>query len=167
MKINYSHAEIIPRLNDYLRWNNYPLQLNKGGICNGLASVHAKYKLQGKENEFFKLIEIIVSADKETYKQYDPQTINQFVLDILLSFEPFNKQLTQHNSMEELSINQKPLKSSFNFSITTSEKNWGEIIKQIDIKDNEVVKVVSTKHAVTLSKENGRYKIYDPNYKDG
>lgn len=60
MKRSVDQKQVIDKLNLYLKRHNMPVQMNNEGVCNGLATLYAKYVLEGKENQFFKILEEIV-----------------------------------------------------------------------------------------------------------
>ncbi len=161
-----SQKRIIDNLNQYLKWNNLPVRMNEDGVCNGLASVYAKYFLANKEAEFFDMLKYIagekINAEMES-------KVNHFVVEIVTSFAPrkFNPAISPLHSSEMLTINNKPLKAAFNFGTTTTKRNWAEIISEINLREDEVMRVVGTHHAICVSKKNGLYHIYDPNYSAG
>lgn len=157
---------LIDNLNKYLEWHNLPVRMNKSGICNGLASVYAKYALENKEKKFLELLQYVAGKDPSSEIEIE---LNHFVAEILVSFIPqlFNQKLNVLLSTEALAINNRILKSAFNFAITTSDTNWAEIIRTIDLKNTEVMRVVGAKHAVSVSKKGGKFIIYDPNYSSG
>ena len=163
---NIDQGTIIDNLNKYLEWNNLPLRMNKTGVCNGLASVYAKYALAGNEKEFMDMLSYIAENKVPVIME---SKVDIFVAEIILSYFPeeFNQKLNQTNSMQTLSINNKPLKSSFDLALATCDENWGEIIFNLKLNENEVMRVSSSKHVISIRKEQGVYIVYDPNYISG
>lgn len=161
-----SQSRIIDNLNKYLEWHNLPVRMNVGGICNGLASVYSKYALEGKEDEFFNMLYYV--SGKNPTSDIEMQ-LNHFVAEILVSFDTiqFDPNLPAFRSIEALTINNQKLKSAFDFAITTKDKNWAEILKTITLQDKEVMRVVGAQHAVSISKKDGKFRLYDPNYQSG
>ncbi|HAU1151127.1 TPA: ankyrin repeat domain-containing protein [Legionella pneumophila] len=159
-------GQVIDRLNRYLKWHNLPVSMNEEGICNGLVTVYAKYVLEGKEKRFFELLDQIVRMEPDSAIESE---VNQFVYDVVLTLFPhqFNKKLSQANSMCALTINNKPLASSFDFAIATHDKNWEEIFKNLALQEDEVLRVSGTVHAVAVRRKNNKYIVYDPNYSSG
>ncbi|MGM9454354.1 Dot/Icm type IV secretion system effector LegA2 [Legionella bozemanae] len=166
MKRSVDQKQVIDKLNLYLKRHNMPVQMNNEGVCNGLATLYAKYVLEGKENQFFKILEEIVKKNPASAMESD---INQFVYDVVLTLFPeqFDKELSQASSMRALTINNKPMKSSFDFAITTSDKNWEEIFKTLALQQNEVMRIGGTMHAVSVRRKDNKYVVYDPNYSSG
>ncbi|QLZ70540.1 MULTISPECIES: ankyrin repeat domain-containing protein [Legionella] len=166
MRHHVDQNQVIHRLNQYLKWHNMPVQMNNEGICNGLATMYAKYVLEGKEEQFFKILEQIVKKSPDSAMESD---INQFVYDVVLTLFPeqFDKELSQVSSIRALTINNKPMKSSFDFALTTSDKNWEEIFKTLALQQNEVIRIGGTMHAVSVRKVDNKYVVYDPNYSSG
>lgn len=166
MSNDIRQRRIIDNLNDYFKWHNLPVEMNKTGICNGLASVYAKFALKGETEQFYKMLQYISG---ETPSLLDQEKVNQFAQDILLSYVPefFNKKLNQLNSIESLSINHKPLSSSFDLAITTNDQQWAKIMETMDLQEGEVMLVRSIDHVVSVSRKDRKYIIYDPNYSTG
>lgn len=77
-KAPINQGRIIDNLNDYLQSHNLPVRMNKSGICNGLASMHTKYAVQGKEEEFFSMLEKMSSVTQDTALDVE---INHFVVE--------------------------------------------------------------------------------------
>lgn len=166
MSREIDQAQVIARLNSYLQWHNMPIRMNEDGICNGLATVYAKYVLEGKENRFFELLDQIVKIEPDSAMESE---INQFVYDVVLTLFPhqFDKTLSQANSIRALTINNQQLTSSFDFALTTSDKNWMEIFKNLALQEDEVLRVSGTAHAVAVRRKGNKYVVYDPNYSSG
>ncbi len=157
-----SQSEVINQINQYLEWNNLPFQLGTKGVCNGLSSVYIKYTLEGRQDEFFEILDGIVR--KKAYSEIDHR-VDQLVVEILLSQNPelFNQKLSQTSSTQAL----QSLKPAFCLGLTTSDQNWSKIFHSLKLRDGEVMLVQSINHTVALSKKNGIYQIYDPNYSSG
>lgn len=68
MSKDLSQNHLINRLKAYLTRCNLPIKVNEGGICNGLATVHAKYVLEGRGDEFFDMLNYI-SGKKSAIKK--------------------------------------------------------------------------------------------------
>ncbi|HAU1181661.1 TPA: ankyrin repeat domain-containing protein [Legionella pneumophila] len=166
MSQSVDQSQVIDRLNRYLKWHNMPVSMNEEGICNGLVTVYAKYVLEGKEKRFFELLDQIVRMEADSAIDSE---VNQFVYDVVLTLFPhqFNKKLSQANSMCALTINNKPLVSSFDFAIATQDKNWEEIFKNLALQEDEIARVTGTAHAVAVRRKNNKYIVYDPNYSSG
>lgn len=165
-KTGVDQVKLITNLNKYLEWNNSPYRLNQSGICNGLATMHAKYSLEGRQDDFFKLLASIANMKPNAGARDD---INEFVLDVLKTYNPefFNLELSQSRAIEMLNILGHPLKSSFNVAMITNDDNWSDIIKQIELRNGEAMQISSANHAVTVTKNKNKYVLYDPNYSSG
>ncbi|KTD74658.1 hypothetical protein [Legionella waltersii] len=166
MTQDLDQATVIDYLNQYLKWHNMPIEVNRDGICNGIATVYIQYALQGKEKKFWELIEQIVSLKPKANMEAE---INQFVYDVVLALhiEHFGYKLSQSTSMQALTINNKSMYSSFDFAITTSTHHWQKILKEIDLRPNEMMKISSTNHSIAIKKTEKGYRVFDPNYSKG
>lgn len=164
---------IIDIINKEFKKRKMPSQLilNEGGVCNGLAMVYAQYALQDKEKEFFNLLNLIASGKLNDPSITDDEAgdIYLFASQVQLAFSPskFEQSLTQLTSMEMLYIDNKRLKSSFDFSLATSDEKWAKVIKQISLQDDEVMITQSVNHTIAIRKKNNQYHVYDPNYPRG
>ncbi|CDZ78948.1 hypothetical protein BN59_03263 [Legionella massiliensis] len=85
MSFTIDQARVIANLKRYLDWHNLPFRMNREGVCNGLAAVYAKYALQGKQEEFKRILSKIttMSIDPESDEQ-----VNEFAKDVAQSFKP-------------------------------------------------------------------------------
>ncbi|HAT9730916.1 TPA: hypothetical protein JBD73_11505 [Legionella pneumophila subsp. pneumophila] len=165
-----NQSNVIKNINQYLKWHNLPVRFSTGGVCNGLSTVHAQYVLQGREEEFFKLLRY-VAGDKGILDadDSDKEKVNDFVWKVVASHmtSGHDKELNQLNSFKTLSINNKPLKSVFDLPLVTSDKNWEEILKSLNLKEDEVMLVRSVTHAISITRKDNEYHVYDPNYEEG
>lgn len=51
--------QVIYNFNKYLEWNNLPARLGTYGICQGLCMVHDQYFLEGRQEEFWKMLDYV------------------------------------------------------------------------------------------------------------
>ncbi|HDS3835312.1 TPA: hypothetical protein QHU23_000237 [Legionella pneumophila] len=165
-----NQSKVIENINQYLKWHNLPVRFSTGGVCNGLSTVHAQYVLQGREEEFFKLLRY-VAGDKGILDadDSDKEKVNDFVWKVVASHmtSGHDKELNQLNSFKTLSINNKPLKSVFDLPLVTSDKNWENILESLNLKEDEVMLVRSINHAISITRKGNQYHVYDPNYEEG
>lgn len=161
MPINQAYITLV--LNEYLQLHNLPIRINEGGTCTGLASVFTKYVLEGKEQEFFNILNAI--AERQIKKEMEDK-INIFVAEVVLSFNPstYSPELDQRRSMDTLWVNGEHPKTSFKFGVVTSDKHWESIIQKLDLQENEVMPIHSINHSIAITKRGGTYFVYDPNY---
>ena len=61
------------------------------------------------------------------------------------------------NSFEMLSIDGKQLKSSFDLSLVANASAWEQVFQELALRDNEVLKVNSMNHAISIQKNNNQY----------
>lgn len=156
-------GSVISNLNAYLEWNQLPHYLDEEGVCHGLASVYAKYVLEGRRADFIKMLKYVAGM---TFDPKENAEVNRFVMDILMSCSPalFDKQLSQYSSMGMLSLSGKPISPTIQFALSTNDENWEQLIKQLNLQENDVMRISSLKHTVAVSKIKDKYIIYDPNY---
>lgn len=168
MAVDLSQNQVIENLNKYLQWHNLPLEMNHDGVCNGLAVIYAKYTLEGKKEEFLDLLKY-VAGEKVSQGTEEEERVNQFVAQVVFSFQPekYSNGLNQTRAYETQNINNKPLKSDFDLPLVTNDANWGKIFADISLQDDEVMLVRSLNHTISISKKDGKYEVYDPNYEDG
>ncbi len=78
-----NQEKIITNLNKYLDWHNLPIRMNESGVCNGIATVYAKYVLEHREDEFLMMLEQIalLNPNDELASQ-----VNHFATEVVLSF---------------------------------------------------------------------------------
>ncbi|KTD52655.1 ankyrin repeat-containing protein [Legionella quinlivanii] len=167
MSTDINQGRIIDVLNKYLKANNFPFKMNRTGICNGLAIVHAKYVLEGRNQEFENILKYISEGKRDN--NITDEDINNFAFQTLLAFAPheFDNKLHQVTAMQALKIKGIPLSPSFSFCMAASRGNWIQALQDIALKDDEVMIVASINHAISIHKVNGNYIVYDPNYSNG
>lgn len=168
---------VIKQLNEYFKWNNLPIKMDEEGICNGLAKVHAKYVLEGREELFMKMLESIakgVPADlgigrRNMNQEFTSIDLDLFITDVLLAYNPqvYDPRLRQSISMEMLKVEGKKLESCFGFAMVSTDEGWVKAFKQLEFQKNELVQICSINHAISLHKVGSKYRVYDPNYFSG
>ncbi|KTD41564.1 ankyrin repeat domain-containing protein [Legionella parisiensis] len=171
---NISQAKTITIINNYLKWHNLPINWNETGVCNGLAIVHAHYVLQGKEDIFLKMLHKISRMSEKDFNQSSvsdspDEDIDHFISQVVLAYKPdlFEKTLSQKDAHKALKIDGNPLDSDFVLPLITTEENWAEILKDMELQPGEVLKIDSTNHAISIHRLNGVYVVFDPNYREG
>ena len=159
--------KIIDNLNGYLAWHHFPIGINYEGTCLGLSTVYAKYVLEGRRKEFMEML-ITISDDLQPNSDHD-NFINHFAVEVALTQFPaiYEPKLTQRTSIQCLEIEGDRLYSSFDFSMSTRDDNWSELIHTLDLKADEPMLVTTVNHCICVTKEQGKYCVYDPNYKEG
>ncbi len=171
---NISQAQTITVINNYLKWHNLPVHWNNTGVCNGLATIHAHYVLQDKEDVFLQMLHKISAMTQGDFSQSTvsdspEEDLDHFISQVILAYNPsiFAQNLSQRDSHKAFKINGAPLRSDFVLPLVTSDKNWTKILKDIDLQPGEMFKVLSNNHAISLYRSNGQYVVFDPNYPEG
>ncbi|MCW8469215.1 hypothetical protein OQJ19_00890 [Fluoribacter gormanii] len=151
---------------------NIDFTLNKKGICAGLAALYIKYasgntkcNLERKTESFFHLLDQLANLPS-TYRIGDNPALDNFIIKIEKTFradEYSYYEVLQSDVEKILDVGNKPLRNEFNLGLVTTEAHWNEIFKKIT-RDNRSYSIFSNNHAITLSIENGKYIVYDPNY---
>lgn len=139
-------------------------ELNKDGVCAGLAGLYVKYALENKSTQFFSILEQLSTLPKD-YKFGTNQTLDSFIIQIEKVFRPgkySNYQIGQGDLDQILTIREKPLKNEFNLGLITNEASWENILSCIG-NDNRAYYIASHNHAIAASFKDGKYTIYDPN----
>ncbi len=155
-----SQDRLIKKLNQYFTSQNLPLKCDEEGICNGLAYVYSQYVLMGSEEKFHRLLEAI--AGDKVDELLEPAELELFITHVLLSFMPeqYNKELNQAKSILAFGESE----TVFELGMVLKDKEWASVFKDIDLKDDEVMLVNSIDHTIAISRKNGKYIVYDPNY---
>lgn len=163
-------GQIINNINEEFTRSRMPMDVrfDKSGVCRGLSTVYAKFCLQGREDDFKEMLELIVSK-KISNEKISESDVYVFAAEVLMAQQPdvYDQQFTQNNSMQLLSVDGKPLSSAFNFALSTDDANWVDIFKKLNFEQDEVVLLASNRHCVAVRKESDQYKVYDPNYQEG
>lgn len=158
---------VIDRINHYLKYNNLPIELDNNGICNGLAFMHVKYVLEGREDFFMSILQAI--AGDGGLHQIEENELNLFIVETLIAFFPqqYEQRLRQSTGIETLKVNGKFLKSAFDFALVSTDEHWADVLTTLALKKNEVVQITSCDHAASFYKTDWGYRLYDPNYSSG
>lgn len=129
------------------------------GMCNGLVFLAIEYFLLNKKDEFFKDLYQFIQLD-------DVSSFYLMLTRLLILFIPkqFSLDLTQDNAYQLL--NPKPI-CQFSFGMVMSKKNWVKFFNQVNLRENEVMRVASINHVVMITKKNNQYYLYDPNCSEG
>ncbi|QLZ68668.1 hypothetical protein FOLKNPGA_01447 [Legionella sp. PC1000] len=163
-----NQGKIISAVNLCLKQkNNIDFELNKKGICAGLAALYIKYALENKTSQFFYLLDKLATLPS-TYSFGTNNAIDQFIIQVEKAFrtEEFSHyEILQSDIEKLLYIGNKPLRNEFNLGFITDEEHWREIFKKI-ARNNRSYLIFSKNHAIALSVANGKYTytVYDPNY---
>lgn len=161
-----SQGKIINAVNICLKQKpNIDFILNKTGVCAGLAALHIKYALENKTAQFFYLLDKLASLPSD-YRIGENAAIDNFIIEIQKAFRPdeySGYEILQGELEKILHIGTKPLSNEFNLGLITDESQWKELFKRIS-RDNRAYFIASKKHGISLSIQNGKYVLYDPNY---
>lgn len=159
--------EISTKLEAYAQSHHLSIHLDAEGICNGMCHVYAKYCLEGKREEFFNLLQYI----SKTPAHELTDKIRQFTIDIFLTCRPelFNDTLSQAKAHKTLYLGHEPLNNALDFAMVLDDESWETVFKEIAPNSDEVILVHGYRHVVAVSKNktDGKYVIYDPNYRFG
>ncbi|CZH31222.1 TPA: hypothetical protein I8Y89_001414 [Legionella pneumophila] len=171
-------SEVIPLLQKYLLANNHALEVNKDGICNGLAAAYCKYAAQGQEELFIEMLRKIQVLGQQTentmpQEKIDESLVCKFIAEVLFTFLPqkFNKTLCQDDAGKLLKVDSKdpketeakPLKHEYNIGLVAKPEAWGQIFNRIKA-EGSVMTVATPTHAIAISVKNGKFHVYDPNH---
>ena len=167
-RVNTEQSEVITNLNKYLQYHNLPITLDEKGICHGLSTLYIQYVLEGKEEEFTRILSYI--AHKTPQQNGKIPDAELFILvEKLIALQVSQAHSTrntynQSNSYQQLHVHNHYLQSAFQIGVKTSTDNWAHIIEQIDLKPTEVLRATCAQHTIAIARDaNGDYKVYDPN----
>ncbi|KTD72557.1 hypothetical protein [Legionella tucsonensis] len=177
-------AKVIPMLKEYLRFNNFNLEVEDGGICAGLAAVFCKYALEEREEKFFAMLDLLhkKGLDIKNQKNQGDQSedlsqLNSFIAEILLAFLPqkFNTKLSQddngklvkiliENEKESKIKETKSMTLQYNLGLTASPSVWTQIFKKFKNIDGCAMTITSPTHSIAVFMKDGKFRVYDPSY---
>ncbi|KGP63575.1 hypothetical protein EP47_05510 [Legionella norrlandica] len=160
-----NQGRIITAVNSCLRQKrNIDFELNKKGVCAGLAGLYIKYALENKTTEFFNILERLSKLPKDYKLGCDPE-ISDFIIQIEKTFSPgqySNYQIGQGDIDKVITIDNKPIKNEFNFGLITDAKKWEDILSAVTF-NNRGYLILSQSHAISIFYKHDTYFIYDPN----
>ncbi|WP_044011841.1 hypothetical protein, partial [Legionella massiliensis] len=159
-----SQSKIINSTNRLLKHRGLSLQLNKGGVCAGLASIFIKYFLEDRDEEFFKLSKLLANPPKNYSIGVDAK-FDSFIQEVEIVFNPavYNKDYHQGDLEKVVTIHGQPPKNEYNLGYTDNQIEWAKLLEQIR-NNGRACFVGSANHAVALAFKNNQYIIFDPNY---
>jgi hypothetical protein len=161
----YNQSKFIAKAGELLE-THYKGSEKPEGYCNGLASLWAYKKAQGKEDEFFQIYASIINWDKSTkpteamacfidqvaYLQ-SPQTYSDYADFTQTSFE---------DSIIMLNIDSFRVKSDFNLCFNFSKNELGSTLNKLS-SDHSILFFRSPKHTVAAIKKGEVYFYYNAN----
>lgn len=164
--VNTEQYLVIRNLNNYLKYHNLPLKVNEDGICHALSTLYIQYTLEGKEKEFEKLLSFVaqkIPAESNEFPDAELFILVEKIIALQEGKSTRNK-YSQSNSHEQLQVQGQNLESVFQIGLQTNIDNWAEIVRDINLRDNEVMRVSSLQHTIAVARDKeGGYKVYDPN----
>ncbi|MCW8450322.1 hypothetical protein [Legionella quinlivanii] len=168
MSASIDQGRIIQNVNQYLERNGFSIRFDEGGVCQGLAMMHAKYCMEDREADFWEILKSISHPSDSAL-----ENAHIFITQVLLAFaaNQYNQNISQDNSFNMLKLESggesKAFLPAFSFALVADDRNWANCLKEIALDDNEIAQVSSIDHAITISKKNGQYHVYDPEYPTG
>ena len=169
MATSYQQSQIIESINKYLEYHNLPAvcRLDSQGICNGLATLFARYVLEKKEDEFLAVLQYM--SEKKYDDAWD-ENVNRFVIEVLKFASPrlFSHAIGQTGTYREMLIEGRNVSAAFRLGLVTNAKNWATIFADLHLENGEVMLVKSPRHSISITRNiEGEYIVYDPNYSSG
>lgn len=167
--VHRGQGKLVHNLNQYLENQDLPVRMEVGGVCRGLSVLRCKYVLEGREQEYLSMLDKISNLD--SLNTGSATDLNHFIVEVIIAFAPalFDSKKGQSNALSNLAIGGKPLSSSLDFSMITSDENWISIFKAIDLQQGEAIALGSPNHAFSLSRlsDGIGYRLADPNDRNG
>lgn len=160
-----SQGKIISAVNAVLRkQKTIDFELNKTGVCAGLATLYIKYTLEGRKEAFFVQLGRLKNLSEKDLA-YDGE-LNKFITEIEKSFRPncySNDHIRQTDVEKIIDINGEEPRNEFNIGRIAKHREWTYLLKEIT-RDNRTYYIVSHNHAIAIDYSNGKYHFYDPNF---
>ncbi len=161
-----NQTRAIKNLNRYLAAHHLPVRMNPDGVCLGLANLRAKYVIEGRENEYFKMLDYIANL-----KHGSPldDKVNHFVSEVILAFKPelFDTSRKQRHGIENIQVDGRRLHPFLSFSLVAKDTKWAEIFDSIHLRQREALTVSFPNHVISITAHKGGYRVCDPNDPDG
>ncbi len=169
---NLSQVRLIRNLNLFLAntpFGSSGMRMNTIGVCAGLVTQYLKHKARGTEREFFADLEFVSNLKPDQYER-DAGRIASFCQAVGYSFDPgaFNKtdRPRQGDIDKILRAENTVIEPVFRIGIRMDTGKLSELWSDI-IKEDQMVFLASTNHAIGAYKKNNKYYLYDPNSKEG
>lgn len=167
----FNQSSIISKANQYLYHTPFKMegeQLDTSGVCCGLTSRYLLHKGKGKEDQYFLgLTQILTAAESQDPKQ--TELFGKFITNVSVLQDPqrYNKNRRQGDlgnlgnlGKEDLVI--KTQEFIGRMKVTDVENFFADTIK-----DNEMIFLASTGHAIGAYKKFNTYYCYNPSSDDG
>ncbi|CEG58778.1 hypothetical protein [Legionella fallonii] len=166
--VNTEQYSVIKNLNNYLKYHNLPIKVNEDGICHALSTLYIQYVLDGKEQEFERLLSFIAQkppVGSDEFLEVELFSLVEKIIALQVNEgKSTRNKYSQSNSHQQLHVKGKYLQSVFQIGLETNLGNWAEIIKEINLQPNEVMRVCTLQHTIAIARDkDGVYKVYDPN----
>lgn len=114
MPTSYQQSQIIESINQYLEYHNLPsvCRFDTQGICNGLATLFARYVLEKKEDEFLAVLQYM--SEKKYDDAWD-EKVNRLVIEVLKYASPrlFSHEIGQTGTYREMVIKGRNVSAAF------------------------------------------------------
>ncbi|WP_225316621.1 hypothetical protein [Legionella longbeachae] len=164
--VNTEQYLVIRNLNNYLKYHDLPLKVGEDGICHALSTLYIQYTLEGKEKEFEKLLSFIaqeIPVDSNEFPNAELFILVEKIIALQEGKSTRNK-YSQSNSHEQLQVKGQNLESVFQIGLQTNLDNWSQIVKNVNLRDNEAMRVSTLEHTIAIARDKkGHYKVFDPN----
>lgn len=155
---------LISNLNKYLESQDFPFRMNEEGVCLGLAALRCKYVLEGREDQYYEMLDKI--SHMETLKNEYDMELNHFVAQILMAYKP--GLFANHTEKDAISMIQTPGKDILRVSMIASLDKWKKTLESIDLQEDEVMLLNVPNHATSVSRtKEGKYRFANPNNPNG
>lgn len=160
-----AQVKMIESINRLLSRNDTAIQLDPKGVCGGLVCLLIRYRLEGRESQFFDLCRQLANPPKD-YAYGKGDQLDLFLREIEIEFN--RHQYTHAKSLQgdmekTVLIQGKPIRKEFAIGLVASKARWATILEQLR-NDGRSCYVASHTHAIEVTFTQGHYEIYDPNY---
>ncbi|WP_160116272.1 hypothetical protein [Legionella bozemanae] len=138
--------------------------MNQEGVCLGLAALRCKYVLEGRENEYYEMLDKI--SNIETLKNEYDMELNHFVAQVVMAYKP--GLFSNKTEKDAISMIQTPGKEILRISMIASLDKWKKTIESLNLQEDEVMQLNVPNHATSISRtKDGKYRFADPNNPNG
>lgn len=172
LPFNISQVRLIRNLNLFLSntvYGSTGFSLDRRGVCAGLVAQYLKHKARGTEYEFLDMLTAISNLTPDKYAA-DADKVAKFCQEVGFSFSPEQFSKLRNIGQGDLDLILRgqgaKIEPRFQLGIRWSTDKLNDLWDKI-IKEDHMVFLGSTVHAIGAYKKNNKYYLYDPNSKKG
>ncbi|KTC68269.1 ankyrin repeat-containing protein [Legionella birminghamensis] len=159
--VERGQGKLIRNLNTYFESQDLPFRMSSEGMCHGLSVLRCKYVLEGRENDYYKMLDQI---SNETLQGGDKSLneLNEFVMQVLKSHAP--EVFSRQKQRDAFSMLEVPGEGILKFNMIASTDTWKKTMESLHLQKDEAMILSTPTHTMSVSvTADNKYRLADPN----